>query len=83
MYQPRIYGTSISSFPDDGYGVSTDNPPTAHEILDNALKARDERAILDGYNDWLYETAREYFDVSDWDEEHWDAWREIVRDLTY
>ena len=82
MYQPRVYGTSTSSFPDDGYGWSTDNPPSAREILDNALNPQCERAIHDGYNDWLDQAAREYFDVSSWGEDEWDAWREIVRDLT-
>ena len=32
-----IYGTSTSSFPDDGYGWNTDNPPTAYEIIDDAF----------------------------------------------
>ena len=78
-----IRGTSTSTFPCDAYGVDTDNPPTAYERLDNVLNPQGERAIQDGYNDWLDQTAREYFDVSDWSEDEWDAWREIVRDKTY
>lgn len=72
------------SFADfDGYGRSADNPPTPHEILDNLLNVQCERAITDGYNEWLKETAHEYFDTSDWNDEWWDGWRDIVRDLTY
>ena len=67
----------------DGYGADTDLIPSVHARMENKLNPQCLRAIQDGYNDWLDQTAREYFDVSDWDDEHWDAWKEIVRDNTY
>lgn len=78
-----IYGTSTSSFPSDAYGVDTDLIPSVHARMENKISPQIKRALQDGYNDWIDETAREYFDVSDWDDEHWDAWRDIVRDSTY
>ena len=79
----HVHGSRSSVFDSDGYGCDTDLPLSAYEILTNALNAQSLRAIQDGYNDWVRDTAYEYFDTSDWDEEHWDAWNEIVRDNTY
>ena len=67
----------------DGYGADTDNPPSAYEKLDEALKPRDERAIHESYNEWVEETAKEYFDTSRWGDDEWDAWRDIVNEQTY
>lgn len=57
-----------------------DNPETAYEIIDNALSRKVIRdSIRESYNQWLEDTAREYFcDVGDWNEEWRDAWREVV-----
>ena len=65
------------------YYGSTDNPPTFKEILDNLLSPQNERAIHESYNEWLDQTAREYFDVSLWGEEEWDAWRELAGEQAY
>ena len=72
------------SFADsDGYGADTDLIPSVHARMESKISAQIKRAIQDGYNDWVRETAYEYFDTSDWDDEWWDAWYEIVRDNTY
>ena len=76
-----IYSPHASIFDSDAYGVDTDNPPCPRELIEDALNVRAEDAMIDGYTDWLVETASEYFDTSDWGEEWWDAWREIVNDL--
>lgn len=69
-------------FDSDAYGVDTDNSDTAYEIIDSALNNECERAIEEGFRDWLFETAREYFtNVGEWDEEWQDAWRELVLDI--
>ena len=78
---PRIYGTSISSFPDDGYGWSTDNPPSAYELIDNALSAKQENQIKDQLRDFKRTLACEYFHCGHWDEEFWDAWDEKIEEL--
>ena len=71
-----------SVFDSDAYGVDTDNPETAYEIIDNALNNECERAIEEGFKDWLFEIAREYFcNVGDWDEEWQDAWREKIIEI--
>ena len=60
-----------------------DNPETPHEMLENAMSRKVIRdAIKAGYEQWLEDTAREYFcDVGDWGEEWKDAWREVVGDI--
>lgn len=77
----HIYKDS-SVFDSDGYGVCTDNPETPYEVIDNALKVKDESAISESFNEWLEETAREYFnDVGWWSEEFKDAWREKIIEI--
>ena len=76
-----IYGTSTSSFPDDGYGVSTDNPPTAYELIDNDLTLEQEIKITDEIREFKETLAREYFNCSRWDEAFWDAWNEKFYEL--
>ena len=72
------------SFADsDGYGADTDLIPSVHARMESKISPQIKRALQDGYNDWRRETAYEYFDTSEWDDEHWDAWYEIVRDNTY
>ena len=73
----KIYGTSTSSFPSDAYGVDTDLPSSAYEKL-NVLNRQCVDAIRSGFDEWIKETAREYFDTSDWTEDFWAAWREII-----
>ena len=79
----HVHSSRSSVFDSDGYGCDTDLPLSAYEILEDALNAQSLRAIQDGYNDWVRDTAYEYFDTSDWNEEFWDAWHEIVKDNTY
>ena len=76
-----IYGTSTSSFPDDGYGCSTDNPPTAYELIDQKLSLKDERKIADDLREFKRTLAGEYFHCGQWDEEFWDAWDEKINEL--
>lgn len=69
-------------FDSDAYGVDTDNPETAYERIDNALKVKDERAISVSFNEWLEDTAREYFcDVGSWNDDVKEAWRDKVFEL--
>ena len=79
----HVHSPRSSVFDSDGYGCDTDLIPSVHARLENKISPQIKRALQDGYNDWVRETAREYFDTSDWDDEHWDAWYEIVRDNTY
>ena len=76
-----IYGTSTNSFPDDAYGVDTDLPETPYEIFDNALNRQCEDAIKAGFQDWLEETAREYFDTWNWDSDWWSDWKTKVWEI--
>lgn len=65
----------------DAYGVDTDSPVSAYEILDNALTLRQEKKITEAINDFIKEQAREFFATGTWDEEMWDAWKEKMSDL--
>lgn len=76
-----IYGTSTSSFPDDGYGASTDNPPSAYEIIDQHLKSSDEDAIWDSWVEFYKEIASRYFNTEEWDDYWWDAWIDKLKEL--
>ena len=76
-----IYSPNASIFDSDAYGVNTDNPECASEILDNMLNNGCRFTIKAGFNDWLKETAREYFDTSDWNDEYWDGWEEIIKEI--
>lgn len=78
----HIHSSTSGVFDSDAYGVDTDNPPAPFEILDNAITPQCERSIQDSYNEWLYQTAREYFDTWNWDEDFWDAWKDIAREIT-
>ena len=79
----HVHSCTSRVFDSDGYGCDTDLIPSAKARLENKLTPQCMRSIQDGYNDWTRETASEYFDTSDWDEEKWDAWRDIVRENTY
>ncbi len=74
-----IYPYTASIFDSDAYGVDTDNPESAYEIIDNSLRAKDETAIKDAFNEWVKEMAEEYFNTSKWGDEEWEAWYEKVR----
>lgn len=76
-----IYGTSTSSFPDDGYGANTDNPPSAYEIIDQHLKSSDEDAIWDSWVEFYKEIASRYFNTEEWDDYWWDAWIDKLKEL--
>ena len=43
----HVHNCTSRVFDSDGYGVDTDNPPTAQVLLDYALNAQSERAIQD------------------------------------
>ena len=74
-----MYSYTASIFDSDAYGVDTDSPESAYEIIDNELRAKDETAIKDAFNEWVNEMAEEYFNTSDWGDEEWEAWHEKVR----
>ena len=74
-----IYPYTASKFDSDAYGVDTDNHESAYEIIDNSLKAKDETAIKDAFNEWVKEMAEEYFNTAKWGDEEWEAWYEKVR----
>ena len=66
----------------DAHGVNTDSPETPYEIIKDSLaRSAIDRAIQDGYRDWLKETAREYFDTGCWSDEWWDSFEEYVREV--
>ena len=54
-----IYPYTASIFDSDAYGVDTDSPESAYEIIDNSLRAKDETAINDAFNEWVKEMAGE------------------------
>lgn len=74
-----IYPYTASIFDSDAYGADTDSPESAYEIIDEALRAKDEIAIKDAFNEWVNEMAEEYFNTFDWGDEEWEAWHEKVR----
>lgn len=74
-----IYPYTASIFDSDAYGVDTDSPESAYEIIDNSLRAKDETAMKDAFNEWVKEMAEEYFNTSEWNDEWWEAWYEKVR----
>ena len=76
-----IYGTSTSSFPDDGYGQSTDNPPTPYEQIDERLKRSDEQKIYDAIVEFREEVASWFFNTSEWDDAWWDAWIDKFKEI--
>lgn len=76
-----IYGTSTHSFPDDGYGVSTDNPTSPYELIDEHLKVSDEQEIYDAWVEFREDMASRYFNTGDWDDAWWDAWIEKIKEL--
>ena len=65
----------------DAYGVCTDNPETPYEQIDNSLSRKDEQEIAELFDQFIKDTAREFFNVSGWDEEHWDGWKEKVSEI--
>lgn len=76
-----IYGTSTSTFPDDGYGVNTDNPESPYEIIDNKLTASDQQKIYDAAVEFREEVASWFFNTSEWDDYWWDAWIEKFKEV--
>lgn len=77
----HIHSARSSVFDSDAYGVDTDNPETAYEIINNSLKLADEIAISDAIIDFKKETADEYFNTSEWGDEEWDAWNDKFLEL--
>lgn len=76
-----IYGTSTNTFPDDGYGQSTDNPPTPYELIDEHLKRADEEKIYDAIVEFREEVASWFFNTNEWDDAWWDAWIEKFNEI--
>lgn len=77
----HIHSYNSSVFDSDAYGVDTDSPVSAAEIIDDALKLKDEINIADSIRDFIRDTAEDYFNTSEWDEEWWDAWEDKFREL--
>lgn len=76
-----VYGTSTSTFPDDGYGVNTDSPESPYEIIDNKLTASDQQKIYDAAVEFREEVASWFFNTSEWDDYWWDAWIEKFKEV--
>jgi len=68
-------------FDSDAYGVNTDNPPCASEIISNALKAEDEKQIKSTMIEYAMDVASSFFNTDDWGDEEWNAWVDIVREI--
>jgi hypothetical protein len=73
--------SSASIYDSDAYGVDTDSPASAYEIIDDSLKLKDEIAISDKIIEFIKDTADEYFNTSEWSDEMWDAWRDKFTEL--
>lgn len=76
-----IYGTSTSTFLDDGYGVNTDSPETPYEIIDNKLTVSDQEKIYEAAVEFREEVASWFFNTSEWDDYWWDAWIEKFKEV--
>lgn len=72
---------STHRFSSDAYGVNTDNPPSAYELIDGGLKVKDEEVIRESMRDWARGLANDYFNTETWGEYEWDAWMDKVREL--
>ena len=77
----HIHSYNSSVFDSDAYGTDTESPVSAAEIIDDALKLKDEINIADSIRDFIRETAEDYFNTSGWDEEWWDAWEDKFKEL--
>lgn len=69
------------TFGSDAYGVDTDSPVSADELLNDSLKPSDERAIAESISNFIEELASDYFNTFEWDDEWWDAWNDKFREL--
>ena len=69
------------NIPDITDVVDTDRHIEPYEMIDDCLTLSDEREITDKIREFIVETAHEYFPVSGWGDEEWDAWRDKFRDL--
>lgn len=59
--------------------TNTDLPES---LISDALERPEiERAIKDGFDAWVIETAQEYFDTSFWNDETWSEWKDKVWDV--
>ena len=65
-------------FDSDAYGVNTDSPDTPYEYFVEVMNNKCIEAIRAGLNDWIKETASEYFDTSDWKDDEWEDWEEFI-----
>jgi hypothetical protein len=73
--------SSASIYDSDAYGVDTDSPASPYEVIDQSLKLKDEIAISDKIIEFIKDTAEEYFNTSEWEDEMWDAWRDKFTEL--
>jgi len=76
----HIYTDTII-FDSDAYGIDTDSPASAEELLNDSLKPSDEKAITESISNFIEELASDYFYTSNWDDEWWDAWRDKFTEL--
>lgn len=72
---------SASVWDSDAYGSDTDSPASPYEVIDQSLKLKDEIAISDKIIEFIKDTADEYFNTSEWEDEMWDAWRDKFQEL--
>lgn len=73
--------SSASVYDTDAYGVDTDSPASAYELIEERLKPDDEQKIYEAYVEFREEVASWFFNTSEWDDEWWDAWRDKFTEL--
>lgn len=73
--------SSASVYDTDAYGVDTDSPASAYELIEERLKPDDEQKIYEAYVEFREEVASWYFNTNEWDDEWWDAWITKLNEL--
>lgn len=76
-----IYDCKSSIFDSDAYGINTDLPESASEIIENSLRKKDEEDIRNSMRDWARSLATDFFNTETWGDEEWDAWIDKAREL--
>lgn len=73
--------SSASAFDSDAYGIDTDSPASAYELIEERLKPDDEQKIYEAYVEFREEVASWFFNTNEWDDEWWDAWITKLNEL--
>lgn len=67
------------------YKYIANEPKHPYEIIDESFNKTCVESVRayykDWYNDWLRDTASEYFDTSEWDDCWWSAWKDYIEDI--